>query len=228
MKKIPIVLFIVFLVFLLTRFETYAGITLTAITHPGKASVTLQWNMVNYAGTTTYTLFKSKDGLLWEIAAANPVFRNYTSSTTLAYRDNFSDEQSLYYRVKVYDANENIVDISNTAVVANPINAYMTKKPSISKSTPVQPGNNIYRSLWQIYPNPVGDILNLAYRGKDIIKGVINILIQDEAGKAVVHFRAASNNKQLDIPVSNLHAGIYFIKITVEDENQMSEKFIKK
>ena len=71
---------------------------------------------------------------------------------------------------------------------------------------------------WQIVPNPVHDMLNLIYRRNEIIKGVINIVIQDATGKAVIRFRAASNNKQLHITVSNLHAGIYFIKINVLNE----------
>ena len=215
-----------FLFFFFSCFETSAGITLTAITQQGKATVTLQWNMVNYPGTTAYALFKSADGVAWQVTAANPVFRNYTSSTILAYRDNFSDEQKLYYRVKVYDTNENIVDISNTAVVENPKNYYPVQKPSTPKNitTPGTAGRN----LWQVYPNPVDDMLNLVYRGKDIIRGVINILIQDVKGKAVIRFRGASTNKQLHIPVSNLNAGLYFIKINVMEEVQMNEKFIKK
>ena len=217
--------------FFLASFYLYsgasAGITLTAITHPGKASVTLQWNMVNYPGTTAYTLFRSADGVVWEIKAANPVFRNYTSSTILAYRDNFSDEQKLYYRVKVYDTNENIVDISNTAVVENPKNYYPVEKPSAPKNTKTKAPTTTNRNIWQIYPNPVGDMLNLVYRGKDMIRGVINIVIQDATGKAVVRFRAASNNKQLHIPVSKLHADFYFIKLNVINEVQMNEKFVK-
>jgi Secretion system C-terminal sorting domain len=224
MRKLPVA-FLLILSF--SCLQTSAGITLTAITHPGKESVTLQWNMVNYPGSTAYTLFKSADGVAWEITAANPVFRNYTSSTILAYRDNFSDEQKLYYRVKVYDTNENIVDISNTAVVENPKNYYPVEKPPVPRKiiskTPTTPGRN----LWQIYPNPVGDMLSLDYRGKDIIRGVINIVILDPGGKVVLRFRAASNNSQLFIPVSNLHTGFYFIKINVINEVQMNEKFIK-
>lgn len=224
MKKLPAAFF---LLFFFSRFEISAGITLTAITHPGKASVTLQWNMVNYPGSTAYTLFKSIDGVVWEITAANPVFRNYTSSTILAYRDNFADEQKLYYRVKVYDTNENIVDISNTAVVANPKNDYSREKRPITKNTTTEVPATTNGKLWQIYPNPAGDILNLVYKGKDIIRGVINIVIQDATGKAVVRFRAASNNKQLYIPVSKLHSGMYFIKLNIANEVQMNEKFIK-
>jgi hypothetical protein len=224
MKKLPAVFFFAFL---FPCVETSAGITLTAITDPGKASVTLQWNMVNYPGSTAYTLFKSADGVVWKITAANPVFRNYTSSTILAYRDNFSHEKKLYYRVKVYDTNENIVDISNTAVVENPKNYYPAEKPVLPKNTTTKAPATTKRNVWQIYPHPVGDLLNLVYRGKDIIRGVINVVIQDATGKPVVRFRAASNNKQLYIPVSHLHAGFYFIKINVVNEVQLHEKFIK-
>jgi Secretion system C-terminal sorting domain len=129
--------------------------------------------------------------------------------------------------VKVYDTNENIVDISNTAVVANPKNDYPVEKTPPPKNVTAKAPTTTNSNLWHIYPNPVGDMLKLAYGGKDLIKGVINIVIQDPTGKAVVRFRAASNNKQLYIPVSNLHPGFYSIKINVAGDVQMNEKFIK-
>ncbi len=82
-------------------------------------------------------------------------------------------------------------------------------------------------NAWQIAPNPVEDILNLIYKRSDIIKDVINVVIQDATGKIVIRFRAASNNKQLHIPVSNLHAGIFFIKLNIGAEVQLNDKFIK-
>lgn len=57
--------------------------------------------------------------------------------------------------------------------------------------------------------------------------GVINVFVSDVRGKILIRFRQASNNKQLRIPVSNLKAGLYFIKINVLNERQMNEKFIK-
>jgi hypothetical protein len=224
MKKLPVA---IILIFIFSCFDSSGGVTLTAITQPGKTSVSLQWNMVNYPGTTAYTLFKSADGVVWVITAANPVFRNYTASTILAYRDNFSNEQKLYYRVKVYDTNENIVDISNTAVVENPKNYSPVEKPVARKKATIRELPATNRNIWQLYPNPVHDMLNLAYNGKNIIRGVINVVIQDATGKVVVRFRAASGNKQLHLSVSNLHSGFYFIKINVINEVQMNEKFVK-
>ena len=205
-----------------------AEIRLIALTNAGSPTVTLQWNMANYPGSTAYTLFKSFDGVVWSPAAANPVFRNYTASTILAYRDNFTDEQQLYYRVKVYDTNENIVEISNTAIVNNPGTRH-TNGRSVLKRDPTITETEIGNSsnAWQIMPNPVQDMLNLIYRRSDIIRDVINVVIQDASGKTVLRFRAASNNKQLHVPVSNLHAGVYFIKINVGPDVQLNDKFIK-
>jgi len=117
MKKCP---FLILLFFIATCFETKAGVTLTASIEPGNSSVSLRWNMTNYYGTTAYVLLKSADGVNWQIAAANPVFRNYTSSTILAYNDNFKNEQKLFYRVRIYDTDDKTVALSNTAGVANP------------------------------------------------------------------------------------------------------------
>ncbi len=224
MKKLS---FVFIIIFLFLSKNNFAEIKLIALTDAGNAKVTLEWNMVNYPGTTAYTLFKSIDGVEWVVAAANPVFRNYTAATILAYRDKFSDEQKLYYRVKVYDPNENIVDVSNTVTVANPQTNYHPQSNSANKknfaTTPETPVKNV----WQIFPNPVGDVLNLVHRSNGIIKGVINIVIQDATGKVVTRFRAASKNQRISLPVSNLHAGIYFIKLNVMNEVQMNDKFIK-
>ncbi|KAA9037630.1 T9SS type A sorting domain-containing protein [Ginsengibacter hankyongi] len=219
-------LFIV--VFLFSAMKTSAAIRLIALINAGNPTVTLQWNMVNYPGMTTYILFKSSDGVAWETAAANPVFRKYTTSTKLAYRDVFSGEQKIFYRVKIYDTNKNIVDISNTAVVANPVTSYPSKKPLAKRNTNIdEPVTSYHGNIWQIFPNLAHDILNLIYQRNEIIKGVINIVIQDALGKVVVRFRAASTNKQLHLSVNKLHAGIYFIKINVENEIQLNDKFIK-
>lgn len=225
MKKFQVILIGVFLIFCK---ETSAEINLTATTEAGKPTVMLRWNMVNYPGTTAYSLFKSIDGVVWKIAAANPVFRIYTSSTILVYYDDFSVEEKLYYRVKVYDTNENIVEISNTDVVNNPGNYYSVERPlSRVKSSKTKVPTITNGKAWQVAPNPVQDVLNLVYKGNDIIKSVINIEIMDETGKVVVRFRAASNNKQIHIPVSKLHTGFYYIKINVGDQVLMNEKFIK-
>ena len=127
----------------------------------------------------------------------------------------------------MYDENKNIVEISNTAVVNNPVSNYRARKTYKDTRRPAEDVSVSSRvNSWKIFPNPVRDMLNIMYSG-NAIKGVINLTILDATGKAVIRFRAASNNKQLHIPVSKLHVGIYFIKLNVLNEVQMNEKFIK-
>jgi hypothetical protein len=232
MKRLPAAFTFAFLFLCL---ETSATIRLVASFQSGNPSVDLRWNMVNYPGNTAYSLFKSEDGVIWITAAANPVFRNYTASTLLAFRDKFSDEKQLYYKVKVYDENENIIEVSNTEIVNNPVTNYrkpvsnhnIDKALKGSKSPSEEVLVYSHGNSWKIFPNPVRDMLNLVYSGNQRIKGVINLTILDATGKSVIRFRAASNNKQLHVPVSKLHAGIYFIKLNVLNEMQLNEKFIK-
>jgi hypothetical protein len=226
MKKLLI--FLVY-IFLISFDHAFATVRLFALTKPGNPIVTLRWNMVNYPGNTTYSLFRSEDGVVWTIAAANSVFIKYTSSSILEYKDDFSNEEKYYYRVKVYDTNENIVEISNTALVENPKNLRSENEPSKTKKFENRkvPSGGIKRS-WQIAPNPVGDKLNLYYKGYDIIQGVINVIIQNTTGKIVLKYRASSKNKEIQIPVSQLNSGVYFIQIRVRDEAQLNEKFIKR
>ncbi len=229
-------------------FPASASIQLIAFTHPGNPMVTLRWNMVDYPGSTAYILYKSADGVVWEPAAANPVFRSYNAATVLAYRDHFTDEGQLYYRVKVYDENQNIVEMSNTTEVQNPVEErYRVHRPeantdessatneTITNNEPTEKrisrGEDVPETTpvtaWQVAPNPVHDMLNLNYTGRAKIKDAINVTIQDATGKTVKKFRAASTNTRLSISVSGLHAGVYFVRITVGQQQQLSSKFIK-
>jgi Secretion system C-terminal sorting domain len=250
MQKEPMIkLSIACLTFLISFcIRASASIQLIAFTHPGNPMVTLRWNMVDYPGSTAYVLYKSIDGVVWEPAAANPVFRNYNAATILAYRDHFTDEDQLFYRVKVYDQNQNIVEMSNTTEVQDPVEErYRVHRPgpSTDESSPQdetssndkttekridREDNNMVTTpvtAWQIVPNPVHDMLNLNYTGRASIKDVINVTLQDATGKIVKRFRAASTNTRLRISVSNLHAGVYFVRITVGRQQQLNSKFIK-
>lgn len=214
------------LLFLLACSSSKASVTLTAIPDAQGSVVSLRWNMVNYSSVTAYILLRSNDGVVWQIAAANPVYRNYNSSTILAYKDKVTERRKLFYRVRIYDVHDNTLAISNTAIAEIPKAVYNAP----DRAAAVPPTNSsrpVNGSSWQIFPNPVRDILNLTYKKTERIMGVINVFISDVTGKIVIRFRQASNNKQLRIPVSNLKAGLYFIKIEVLNERQMNEKFIK-
>lgn len=214
------------LFFLLVCFNSKASVILTAIPDVQGSVVSLRWNMVNYSSVTAYILLRSNDGVTWQAAAENPVFRNYQSSNILAYNDKIIQRRKLFYRVRIYDVHDNTIAMSNTAIAEIPKAVYRSPGGSTVhlQSNSSNPGNG---ASWTIFPNPVHDILNLTYKKSGRIMGVINVLISDVTGKIVIRFRQASNNKQLRITVSNLKAGLYFIKIDVLNNSQLNEKFIK-
>ncbi len=203
-----------------------AAVNLFAEIDIATSSISLRWNMIDYSSGTAYVLLKSSDGVVWEQAAANPVFRNYNAATVLAYRDHFWEVKKYFYRVKIYNIDFKTLALSNIAVADVPKNV-----PAVPRANPAprhsegQASNAL--KAWQIYPNPVKDVLNIVYKKSEALKGIIKVIVLDATGKLVLQFRQASNNKQLRIPVSNLRPGFYFIKIDVLDEVQMNDRFIK-
>lgn len=69
----------------------------------------------------------------------------------------------------------------------------------------------------KIYPNPVGDILNLKTK-----ENLINVEIYDSLGRKIRSLKNTIQNK-----VSDLQPGIYYVKIQTE-KGKYIEKFIKK
>ena len=190
--------------------------------------------MINTNIRTSYLLLRSADGKSWTEAAKDRMLRNYTEDDIYFFNDrNFLPGKN-YYRIKIADGDNNTISLSPIVVVNTKGTAYnTTPKSTQSQSTGVQkttskiniePQGN---SSWVIYPNPVTDILKLAYKGHGDLKGVVFVQIQDATGKVVIKFRSGSMYKLIQIPVSNLQRGLYSIQLTVLDELMMSQKFIK-
>ena len=213
-------------------------VKLTAIYDFNNSSVKLNWNMVNTDTRTAYLLLRSEDGVTWTEAAKDRMLRNYTDDDIYFFNDrNFLPGKN-YYRIKIADGDNNTIALS-PVVIVNTRNLLRTKTyTSIEKKEttsniiqpPVktQPENNKPQyNEWVIYPNPVTDILKLAYKGQGDLKGVVNVQIQDATGKVVIKFRSGSMYKLIQIPVSNLQKGFYFIQLTVMNKLMMNQKFIK-
>jgi hypothetical protein len=167
--------------------------------------VVLDWNMVKHPTKTTYTLLKSADGKNWTEIVTDKYLRNYSEEDLFDYDDRAARNKKYYYQVKITDASKKVIALSN--IVA--INTEADKR------------------TWVIYPNPVNDFLNLVYEGNNIIEGVINVLVQDMAGKIVIRFRAASIYKKLNIPLSGLRKGVYIVKVSVMNEIMLNQQFVK-
>ncbi len=222
------------LIFLCIYCNIFSQVKLTAIYDFNNSAVKLNWNMINTNIRTSYLLLRSSDGTTWSEAAKDRMLRNYTEDDIYFFNDRSFMPGKNYYRIKIADGDNNtislspivIVNIKGTAHNTTPNNKQIqtTVMQKIVPKINTEPQVN---SSWVIYPNPVTDILNLAYKGHGDLKGVVLVQIEDATGKVVIKFRSGSMYKLIQIPVSNLQRGIYSIQLTVLDELMMSQKFIK-
>lgn len=209
-------------------------VKLTAIYDFNNSAVKLKWNMINANVRTSYLLLRSADGKSWTEAAKDRMLRNYTEDDIYFFNDRSFFTGRNYYKIKIADGDNNTIVLSPVVVVNTKGTSYNTtpkytqsQTTGIQKTTPkvnIEPQGN---SSWVIYPNPVTDILKLAYKGQRDLKGVVFVQIQDATGKVVIKFRSCSMYKLIQIPVTNLQRGVYSIQLSVLDEVMMSQKFLK-
>lgn len=64
-------------------------------------------------------------------------------------------------------------------------------------------------NLYSVYPNPVNEILTI----KGVEQNQVSIQIFDVSGKLVYHNKLNVNQNMIEIPVSHLEKGIYFMKL---------------
>ena len=162
-------------------------------------SVLLNWSTATELNNARYEIQRSVDGNTFTtIGTINGVG---TSSAQHDY--SFTDKQPLsgvsYYRIKQVD---------------------LDGKFTYSVVIAIRFGGG--SSYTAVYPNPAKDVLHLQFGGKEKI---VMINIFDAAGKLVVSQRT-NNQPVIDIPVSKLAAGIYYIEAS-DGKVSGKTKFIK-
>lgn len=167
--------------------------------------VLLYWNMVPHPSKTTYVLFRSTDAKNWREVVTDKIPRKYSEEDVFDYDDRVNRSDVYYYQIKIVDANNKTIALSNIASVST----------------------GAEKTSWTIYPNPANDILHLVCEGSNVVKGVISVTVQDLTGKIVIRFRAASTNRSLEIPVSKLRKGAYVVQISIMNQTVLSQQFIK-
>lgn len=213
-------------------------VKLTAIYDANNSAVKLNWNMVNSSSRTSYLLLRSADGVTWIEAVKDRMLRNYTDEDIYFFNDRYYLSGKNFYRIKISDGYNNTIALSpvvvvNTGGTVKTTTTYPTntkretttnKQNNTQSQINTQPKNN---NSWIIYPNPATDLLKLTYKSSGELKGVVNVQIQDASGKTIIKFRSGSMYKTIQIPISNLQKGAYFIQATVLNELMMNQKFVK-
>lgn len=219
------------------------SVRLSAVYDFNNSAVKLNWNMVSSNTRTSYIVLKSNDGVTWTEVVKDRTLRYYNDQDIYFYNDRYFLPGKSFYRIVITDASKNTIALSpivsvstngkNKSAVSNAAPVYPQPKNNVSQNTTpsqnnIQPDNDYsHNNSWVIYPNPARDNLSLTYKGYGPLKGVVNVQIQDATGKIVVKFRSGSMYKTIQIPISNLQRGVYFIQVSVLDELMMSQRFIK-
>ena len=204
------------------------SLELTAIYNETTSSVTLNWNMFNASVKTSYILLRSADGVTWTEAARDKLLRNYTEDDVYFFNDRFYSTGKNFYRLRIFDGYNNTIGLSVIVSVNTNIPEQNTSSNRQPQTTAKENNaQSIKNGNWIIYPNPATDLLKLFYKGSGELKGVANVQILDARGKIVIKFRSGSMYKLIQIPISHLQKGTYFIQVSVLNELMMNQKFLK-
>jgi len=174
----------------------------TAVYDGRKNVVNIKWQHKD-RGIKSNIIQRSSDNATWSDIALQTINQN-TGTKTYVYADKQPAPGDNYYRLKCITVEE---------------------KAEYSLGIMVIIASAKYN--WVMYPVPVTDMLTLQYKGAEIIKGVITVLIQNSSGKIITRVRSASLTSIIRIPVNNLGRGIYDVRIIVEDDIIWNQRFIK-
>ena len=174
----------------------------TAVYDNRKHTVKIKWQSKS-PDIKAFIIQRSSDNNGWADIALHQI-KNSTENKIYYFEDSKPIAGENYYRLKCIDVND---------------------KPEYTLGIMVIIGSSGYN--WIMYPVPVRDVLTLQYRGLEIIRGVITVLIQGSSGKIITRVRSASLTKVIQIPVSNLGRGIYDVRIIVENEIIWNQRFVK-
>jgi hypothetical protein len=174
----------------------------TAVYDSRKQIVKIKWQSKT-PGIKSFIIQRSSDNHTWADIALWQI-NNPFEDKAYYFEDEKPATGENYYRLKSFSTDDKIEYSSGVMIII---------------------GSSSY--AWVMYPVPVRDVLTLQYRGLEIIKGVITVLIQTSSGNIITRVRCSSLTRVIQIPVSNLGGGIYDLRIIVEDEIIWNQRFVK-
>ncbi len=148
----------------------------------------------------------------------------FLKSAAIAKRANHIGIPNLFYAFKGATHCPWFVGLPNQNLYLDSLIDYTTSflYPSVITSISSNKFND--QSLLKVFPNPVGNILNVKLGVENVIINEIKINTLD--GKMQKFKKVQQENNQLNIDISTLIKGVYFIQIKT-DETIYSAQFIK-
>ncbi len=175
---------------------------LSAFYESSKKVIKLKWQN-NNSRVSTFILQKSTDNIYWKDLYILEK-SDFSQFNIESYTDGSPDPIKNHYRLKIF-LEDNSIQFSL------PISVFIGKNAG----------------SWNMYPVPVGTVLNLQYTGSELITSAIYVIIQNSRGQVLCRLRTATVSRTIQIPVANLGRGIYHVRIMLMDKTIWSQQFIK-
>jgi hypothetical protein len=175
----------------------------TQNTTASNASVLCNWSTASEENSSHFIVERSSNGRTFTSIRTVMANGNTSSEQHYNYVDNAPQKGISYYRLKMID-----------------------KDGKSAYSSIVTVTLNYNSSLLTLYPNPVKGEATLAVSSDKIQKATYGIY--DQAGKLIVSNNVSLKNgiNAFALPVSDLSAGIYIIKLKTESSSKQTQ-FVK-
>lgn len=85
--------------------------------------------------------------------------------------------------------------------------------------------DEITNTNFKLYPNPTNSILNIEISDYTLHENDLQVKLYDVTGKEV--YTSVINKQKLNLDLSYLEKGIYFIQINIDDKKYLKDRFIK-
>lgn len=169
---------------------------------------TVSWKTTSEKNTNRFEIYKSLDGVNYQIAGVVEAVGNSTSVQSYEFADVMTETGvAAFYKLKVVD-NDGSSALSHALYIA-------------AKGQSVTGINNMY-------PNPCNDILNVNL--KAVSEGDITVEVVDAFGKVQNSIGGddITGLSTVSFDLSNLSTGVYFIKVSNSCGQSEMSKFVKK
>ena len=120
---------------------------------------------------------------------------------------------------------EDGTEVSTDAAYSFTVSGDRTLVANFSEITSI---SNIDKEIvLDIYPNPTADFVNVKFGNLNINTSKVEIIVYDILGKACSVYRNVSSTNEIQLDVSNINDGIYYLQIIIDGENLKTKKIIK-
>lgn len=171
-------------------------------------TVDLKWTTENEVNTSTFVIERSTDGSNYNEAGLKAAAGQTSSVTQYQTTDDIQallSSNVVYYRIKA-------VDIDGRFTYSNVATVRLSKKAGV-----------------QVWPSPFGDDINITYNANANTK--IEVSIVNSIGKVVRQSNYSVSRGLNQVSVNNLgslSSGVYFIRITDKNSNEVyMQKLVK-